>query len=134
MSNCNDEIKTGLKDLKLYKEDGEYFLDATYITENKYGFYEERIPKIKFPDNEFEYIINRNIDPFYNLYSPIVMTINFGNCEILPKSLNETDDEPSLCYTKLIKKKVYKKTLEEIEKELGYEIELVSKKENDSNG
>ena len=109
-----------LKDLQLYQEDNRYYLKVTLLHEDKKGFYEITIPKIKFP------IINNvsiNTETTHDIWNGTQKTAHidfgFGGLEIIPDKFTE------VFYTvTCIEEKVHKMTLAEIEKELGYKIEL----------
>lgn len=108
-----------LKDVKLNKLDGRgYFLDVTFKYENNTGVYEMNIPWVKLPIKHdalptFMMYMNDGDDEHY-------IDLGFG---ILP-ALFDPDTKMTHCITK-IKDKPRKMTLSEIEKALGYEIELV---------
>lgn len=103
-----------------------YYLDLTYEREDESGVYELRIPRVylpilrnSLPVVESE-IVCRELKPSY--------TINLGFGEL---SLSEFTDENGYEYyakETCIKEKTHKMTVAEIEKKLGYKIEIVSDK------
>lgn len=109
-----------VKDLQLYQEDNKYHLKADLFHEDKKGFYEITIPKIKFP------IINNvsiNTETTHDIWNGTQKTAHidfgFGDLEIIPDKFTE------IFYTvTCIEEKVQEMTLDEIEKELGYKIKL----------
>lgn len=109
-----------LKDLKLYQENNKYYLSAILYYENEKGIYEMSIPKIALPISPD---IEVNLESYYDIWTKITKTGNvdfgFGRLSIKP-----FDDEGNLLTMTCIEEKVHKMTLAEIEKELGYKIEL----------
>ena len=108
-----------LKDLKLYKENEKYYLSALLIHEDKEGVYEASIPKIELPiasDCSIDYTHET-----YGYHPETIFTVDFGfgKLYVLP-----FDDDKNYCTLTCIEEKVRKMTLAEIEKELGYKIEL----------
>lgn len=106
---------------ELYKEKDKYgaehlYMKAVYEKENKYGKYEITFPKINmnFPLNWMPVIDNR-----YD--SGIYITSGENQYRLEPV-------EGDICYTeKVLEEYPQKMTLEEIERKLGYKIEVVSK-------
>jgi hypothetical protein len=114
MSN-NDEIE--LKHLEMYKEKDTYYLKAVYEHTTKYRKERLIIPKIILPVNPKNVIINHAT--CYNHEANV--NIGFGNLPILEKD--------GFSYiVKILEEYPQKMTLEEIEKKLGYKVEIVSKK------
>lgn len=109
-----------LKDLKLYKENDKYYLSALLIHEDKRGIYEVSIPKIELPIAS-----DCSIDYTYGAcgYFPnTTLTVDFGFGKLYAVPV---DDDNKLYFTlTCIEEKVRKMTLAEIERELGYKIEL----------
>ena len=112
-----------VKDLQLYKEGNKYYLKAILFHEDKKGFYEITVPKIKFPiTNPTSINTESTYDIWYGNQTTAHIDFGFGGLEIMPNN-------SGLFYTATcIEEKVHKMSLAEIEKELGYKIEL--KKEN----
>ena len=110
---------TSIKDLQLYKENNQYYLSALVDYEDKRGVYEISIPKIKFPIEQNCIIDNTIGERNYKPYTTV--SIDFG----LGKLYAEPFDNDGNHYTiTCIEEKVHKMTLADIERELGYKIEL----------
>lgn len=111
---------TTLKDLQLYKENNKYYLSALFDYEDKKGFYELSIPKIKLPvTRDVEANICSGWDDYNHPYR--VVDVDFGFGKLYAEPFN---DQGALFALTCIEEKVHKMTLAEIEKELGYKIEL----------
>ena len=116
-----------LKDLKLYKENGQYYLNATYINEEC----EINIPKIKLPFSTFshdELVVNQQT--YWNLNSEAY--IKSGSCIFPIEKAHKTKhiDESECLFEGVYftaKKRVQDMTLEEIEKKLGHKVRIVNK-------
>ena len=109
---------THIKDLKLYKEDNQYYLSALIAHEDKKGFYEVSMPKIRFPV-QYECYIDITENKFERCVS-----LDFG----LGKLYAEPTDDKTYFTMTCLEEKVHKMTLTEIEKILGYKVEII--KEN----
>ena len=109
-----------LKKVELVEDGCSYYLDVTYEYENKYGIYELNIPRIllpicknKLPDCNF---IGCDIES-----NGINVDFGFGDLEVV------RDFGTGMTHKITeIKKKPRKMTLADIEKVLGYEVELIS--------
>lgn len=108
-----------VKSASLYVNDGEWYLDITYIIESDLQVKEVRFPKVRFP---IEHGIltetpNRGlcVSPDMFLYVP-----GEGNLRI-----RETM-EGYLYTERIISEKRKEMTLNEIEKALGYKVKIVS--------
>ena len=113
-----------LTDLKLYQENNNYYLSAKFLHEDKKGYYEVSIPKIDLhvsPNCEVN--ISGGHDCFGAPYK--IVDVDFGFGLLYAKPFNE---KGNFFTTTCLEEKVHKMTLTEIEKELGYKIEL--QKEN----
>lgn len=112
-----------IKDAKLYNENDNYYLDITYIVEDNYSVIETRCPKVRLPI-EFGSIESRivaSLMPIRDEYEHL-LCIDGGYLKL--------EEKNGVCfYTKTIKEKPQKMTVEEIEKKLGYKVEIVAKKE-----
>ena len=108
-----------IKDLQLYKENNKYYLSALVNYEDKNGIYEMSIPKIKLPVGQ-KCIINKTIEECnYKPYTTVNIDFGFGELYVEPFDNNDN------YYTiTCIEEKVHKMTLADIERELGYKIEL----------
>ena len=110
---------TTIKDLKLYKEDNKYYLSAFIDYENKQGIYEISVPKIKLPITQNCCINNTSGTCDSKFYTTV--SIDFGLGELYAEPF---DDSGHYYTVTCIEEKVHKMTLADIEKELGYKIEL----------
>lgn len=109
-----------LKDLKLYTEDGKYYLDAIFYNEDRGGVYRVHIPKIRLPV-KLQPDIWQSYEDCWGEYC-VTIDLGFGELSVEPYKDNKF-------YTiECIETKEREMTLAEIEKELGYKIKL--KKEN----
>lgn len=112
-----------------YREDDKYYLKLVYEYEDYDGTHQLIFPKVSFPFRQ-DLIPNMHTGYDASLYleayndSKLLLTevtaTNYDGETITTSSISVVD-----C---LIKKKVHKMTIEEIEKELGYKVEIVSKK------
>ena len=108
-----------IKDLQLYKENNQYYLSALVNHEDKSGIYEISIPKIKFPVSRNCIIEKSTAERNYKPCT--IVSIDFG----LGKLYAEPFDNDGNHYTMTcVEEKVHKMTLADIERELGYKIEL----------
>ena len=132
-----DKFTARLKDLKLYEENGEYYLDATYVIDSLSQIAEIHMPKVQLPFTSSglaEIAINQ---PTYWDYE-VEAYIKAGSCIFPIRKVHETKHakadmcpENGVYYTvKIIEEKTKEMTLEEIEQKFGHKIKLVSKKED----
>lgn len=102
--------KLGLNKLELVQEDGQYYLNATYILEDKKSIEKVTLEKIYLPicDKSFDYSMN----PF-GIYPRLCVDIGYGmhGCESMTR---ET-----------ILEKVQEVTMEDIEKKFGCKVKIV---------
>lgn len=127
--------KVTLKELMLYKlKDSTYHaLRAVYEVENEFEKKEIIIPKIILPfyksGPQFEdrwYGREEGIKPFAKHY----VDLGFGMMEMGCGTGH--DGQNNICYSeKILEEKTHTMTLSEIEKKLGYRINLVSEKEEE---
>ena len=111
-----------LKSIKLIKEDGNYYLDVTYHYENEKGIYKVNIPRVLLPFPKYCIpFINRGI-----MESEPEPELVLNRDLRLP--IREFNDGNNFYFLKEvpIRLKTRKITVAEIEKELGYKIEIVS--------
>lgn len=110
-----------VKDLQLYKENNQYYLSTVLNYEDKSGYYEISVPKIELPISNCQV----SIESAYDIWCGYQKTakVDFGFC-ILDALPVVTDNQETLFTMKCIEEKVHPMTLDEIEKELGYKIEL----------
>ena len=108
-----------LKALELFTEEKfgvtSYFLKGVWEYSNDRGLHELTIPKIS---------LNINGQSIPKIICEIAEFVNL----IVGPNLLEKDEKGNLYYVKTIEKYPQKMTLTEIEKKLGYKIELVSEK------
>ena len=99
-----------MENLRLIKEDGEYFLDISILIDSRFetGRYK---CMAKLPITPSKFSISEEI------YRGKTINLGFGELPCVGGMLYET-----------IKKKEQTMTLSEIEKKLGYKIKLVSEK------
>ena len=112
-----------LKNVSIYTEHGLYYLDLTYQYEQDGSLYEVHIPKVRLA---VERLIDIRIDSgWYDVATvPVEVAYAFFNDRTLSMQINPIKNRYFEVHT--IKKKM---TLEEIEKELGYKVEIIEKKE-----
>lgn len=104
---------------ELYEEGGQYFLRLEFDCEDKVAYYHGVIKKIKFSPK----ILNIYESKIYNEWKTTqVPMINLSlpiGFEIIP------DDTGNYFTLTKTSEKIYKMTLEEIEKKLGHKVEIV---------
>ena len=108
-----------IKDLQLYKENNRYYLSALVEHEDEREVQEMSIPKIEFPVERNCIIDKTVIDRNYKPHT--VISINFGFGKLYVEPFDNNDNYYTI---NCVEEKVYKMTLADIEKELGYKIEL----------
>lgn len=132
--NMNDiRNKCFLKDAQIYIQDGSRYLKLVYEYEDSYGIHELTIPQVEFPFG------NRlNLIHIYE-NNPIWQGLSIRLCtegDVTNVYLHDTKSDDGLVYytDKIIKRKPKKMTIEEIERELGYKVEIVSSRKEKQNG
>ena len=120
-------VKTScfLKDAQIYIQDGSRYLKLVYEYEDSYGIHELTIPQVEFPFGNrlgLTYICENN---------PALQRLSIRLCtksDVANVYLYDTKSYDGLVYytDKIIKRKPKKMTVEEIERELGYKVEIVS--------
>ena len=111
--------KTELKDIKLVKEDNNYYLDVTYTVENRWEKFLLNIPRVKLPIDPKKVILRMDTSG----YKPrLEANIGFGSMH------TEFDENGVLMTETRIEEKVHEMTLDEIEKILGYKVKIVNGK------
>lgn len=118
--------KQTVKSARLFVEDGLYFLDVLYEIEDDHYVTECHVPKVRLPI-EGGYINNTTIVTHHALLSHeganlVLPYRELTACEV------ETPEAPENKYfytVKILKEKRKKMTKEEIEKALGYKIDIV---------
>lgn len=116
-----EELKPGLEDVKLYKENNKYYFDLRYIVIEDGAYYRIRFPKVKvlFNNNAPTVYSESSIFDFGDSYTSTLQLFSNDRFYIYP---DRTGVKVIKIFIKNIRKKM---TLEEIEKELGYEVELI---------
>ena len=124
--NMNDIRKNCfLKDAQIYIQDGSRYLKLVYEYEDSYGIHELTIPQVEFPFGNrlnLTYICENN---------PALQRLSIRLCtvgDLTNVYLYDTKSDDGLVYytDKIIKPKPKKMTIEEIERELGYKVEIIS--------
>ena len=114
-----------LKDAQIYIQDGSRYLKLVYEYEDSYGIHELTIPQVEFPFG------NRlNLTHIYE-NNPALRRVSIHLCtegDVANVYLHNSKSYDGLVYytDKIIKRKPKKMTIEEIERELGYKVEIVS--------
>lgn len=117
---ANNPKNVELTNFKLWRDNKDYYLSATYRYEDDRGIHELYIPKIYL-------MIKRNVFPTISIpdvgngdwFTPMV-DIGFG-----PACLLRGGDENQFVIDTLIKEKIHKLTINDIENKLGYRIEII---------
>lgn len=108
--------RTTIKDVKLVQEGDAYYLNLTYECEDEKALYMLNVPRVALP------CLN---DPYINAGGDNGAAIGFiGGVRLLI----HRDMNGALFSKVVIKEKIHKMTVAEIEKKLGYKIEIVSDK------
>lgn len=115
--------RSDLTKLELYQEDGCYYLRAEYEVEDDHRLQKYTIPKISLPIRR-DPVINERFDRYCIPRPRYDLTINLGFAEL--PVVKGPEDYYYKC--EILKEYPQKMTLEEIEKKLGYKVELVSGK------
>ena len=117
--------KCFLKDAQIYIQDGSRYLKLVYEYEDGYGIHELTIPQVEFPFGNrlgLTYICENN---------PALQRLSIHLCtkgDVANVYLYDTKSYDGLVYytDKIVKHKPKKMTIEEIERELGYKVEIIS--------
>lgn len=119
-----------LKTANAYREDGKYYLKLIYEYEGNDGTHQLIFPKVSFPFRQ-DLIPNMH----YGICDTTLYLEAYNDSKLLLTEVTATNYDGETITTSstsvvdcLIKRKVHKMTIEEIEKELGYKVEIVSKK------
>ena len=124
--NINDfGEKCFLKDAQIYIQDGSRYLKLVYEYEDSHGVHELTIPQVEFPfGNRLNLTYIRENNPALQRLSIRLCTVG----DLTNVYLYDTKSDDGLVYyvDKIIKRKPKKMTIEEMERELGYKIEIVS--------
>lgn len=124
-----------LKDAKLFKENGMYFLSLTYTAEDMSGVYELIIPKMNihnclYKSPLFESKIERVFESVTVLFDDCQFKLSKKDVCFKGADGKEHIAEDVYYLVNTVEKKTHKMTLSEIEEKLGYKVEIVSKKED----
>ena len=123
----NKNVK--LIDKQVYEEDGLLYLSLTYefenIEGNNEGKYNLYIPKIALDIKANDLPIINNYSYYSINYKGYISEFQAGKHNYIL----ELKDSKEEFYTFKIETKEKKMTIEEIEKELGYKVQIVGKKE-----
>ena len=122
----NLEKNCFLKDAQIYIQDGSRYLKLVYEYEDSYGIHELTIPQVEFP---FGNRLGLTCNICEN--NPALQRLSIRLCtegDVANVYLYDTKSYDGLVYytDKIIKHKPKKMTLEEIERELGYKVEIIS--------
>lgn len=124
--NMNDiRNKCFLKGAQIYIQDGSRYLKLVYEYEDSYGIHELTIPQVEFPfGNRLNLIYIHENNPELERLSIHLCTEG----DVASVYLHNSKSYDGLVYytDKIIKRKPKKMTIEEIERELGYKVEIVS--------
>lgn len=119
-----------LKIADAYREDDKYYLKLVYEYEDIDGTHQLIFPKVSFPFRQ-----DLIPDMHTGVCDASLYLVPYVDSKLLLTEVTATNYEGKAITTSsssvvdcLIKKKVHKMTIEEIEKELGYKVEIVSKK------
>lgn len=121
----NLEKNCFLKDAQIYTQDGSRYLKLVYEYEDSYGIHELTIPQVEFPFG------NRLNLIYIHENNPAPQRLSIRLCtdgDVANVYLHNSKSYDGLVYytDKIIKRKPKKMTIEEIERELGYKVEIVS--------
>ena len=124
--NMNDiRNKCFLKDAQIYIQDGSRYFKLVYEYEDSHGIHELTIPQVEFPfGNRLNLIYTHENNPALQRLSIRLCTEG----DVTNVYLHDSKSYDGLVYytDKIIKHKAKKMTIEEIERELGYKVEIVS--------
>ena len=117
--------KCFLKDAQIYIQDGSRYLKLVYEYEDSYGIHELTIPQVEFPFG------NRLNLIYIHENNPALRRLSIRLCtegDVTNVYLYDTKSYDGSVYyvDKIVKHKPKKMTIEEIERELGYKVEIVS--------
>ena len=113
----SETYNSRVKEVRLFYEDGMYYLAIKLTYENEHGVYEIEIPRLTL----FEVIDPLRVDN--NGLGKF-----FGAIGNIKNAYMEQDYRGVAFYEKLIEEKVHEMTLSEIESKLGYKVKVISEK------
>ena len=117
--------KCFLKDAQIYIQDNTRYLKLVYEYEDSHGVHELTIPQVEFP-------FGNRLNLFYiHGNNPELQRLSIRLCtegNVANVYLHDTKSYDGLVYytDKIIKHKPKKMTIEEIERELGYKVEIIN--------
>ena len=116
-----------------FKEDGRWYLNLIYKYEDGIGKHTVEIPKASLPFNQQRLPIIRS-SPSYNEYFLERPYIDCGDSIMLYKStcdlaIERGVKEPAYYFNIITEYATKEMTLDEIEKELGYNVKIVNREE-----
>ena len=123
-----------LTSAEIYFEEGVPYVKLEYEYENDDGTHRILFPKVEFPFSYSRVPTLSEID--YQCYISIRSTMDFRPCELrlfkgnakIVKDDGTAVKKDNVVFLDVItKKKIHEMTLEEIEKELGYSVKIVTK-------
>ena len=116
-----------LTSAKVYFEAGIPYVKLEYEYENDYGTHRILFPKVEFPFSCLRVPTLNEID--YQCYISIHSTLSLfkGNAKIVKDDGTAVKKDNVVFLDVITKKKIHEMTLEEIEKELGYSVKIVTK-------
>ena len=118
-----------------FKEDDRWYLKLIYKYEDEKGKHTVVIPKAAIPFEQLNLPVIKPLYPSYSSYNQCFLDPPYIDCNYSMQLYNSVCDlaiergvkEPS-CYFDIITEYATKEmTLEEIEKELGYKVKIISK-------
>lgn len=120
INNVNEKIR--LKSAELFKDDEleTHYLKLIYEVECKQGIKEITFPKVSLMIPHMTIELN-----YESMIGVTIPSLMFG---YEPHQLLE-DESGSYMYERLIEENIHDMTLDEIEKELGYKVRIVGKKQ-----
>ena len=127
-----NEDNVELYSISPFKEDGRWYLKLIYKYEDEYGKHTVVIPKVLIPFSQQDLPVIRS-SPSYNEYLLERPYIDCMDSMMLYKSTCDLASErgvkePAYYFNIITEYATKEMTLDEIEKELGYKVKIVSKK------
>lgn len=126
---------TNLYNIIPFKEDDRWYLKLIYKYEDKKGKHTVVIPKAAIPFEQLNLPIIKTLYPSYSSYNKCFLDPPYIDCNYSMELYDSFCDlaiergvkEPA-CYFDIITEYATKEmTIEEIEKELGYKVKIISK-------
>lgn len=129
-----DKNNVELTSIVPFKEDWRWYLELIYKYEDEQGKHTVVIPKAAIPFNQCSLPSINRLEPYYrcSLESPYIdcnnsMPLYDSVCDLA----NERGVKKPACYFDIITEYNTKEmTIDEIEKELGYKVKIISKEDN----